>query len=115
MRTRFWVELGFYIAGPLIWLTHYLLSYAMNALHCARPLWSLDRQWLGWPIFAWVIVVSGVLALIAMGWIAVRQARRSAGAGRSRFHARLTRALVLLSAMAVIWQVLPVFLVPACG
>jgi len=115
MRAPFGIELVYLLAGPLIWSAHYLFIYAVNALRCARSPALLSGMWLGFSGAAWMIVMSSLLALIAMGWVVVRQYRRKASAGEPAFHARLTTMLCLLSAMAVVWQTLPVFMVSACG
>ncbi|OZI49584.1 hypothetical protein [Bordetella genomosp. 4] len=114
MRTRFWVELLFLIAGPVIWLVHYLFIYIVNALHCARPQSWLGTVWMALPISSWVILCASALALSAMTWAAIRQHQRIAAYGLPKFHAKLTIALCLLSGLAVVWQTLPVFMVSEC-
>lgn len=114
MRTRFWIELLFLIAGPVIWLAHYLFIYIVNALHCARPQSWLSTVWLALPISSWIILGASALALTSMAWAAIRQHRRIAAYGLPRFHAKLSAALCLLSALAVVWQTLPVFMVSEC-
>lgn len=115
MRMPFGIELVFLIVGPLIWFAHYLFIYSVNALRCARASVSLGAMWLGVPVSGWIIVLSSVLALTAMVWMTMHQHRRIVSMRRPAFHSRLTTALCLLSAMAVVWQTLPVFLVNACG
>jgi len=114
MRTRFWVELLFLIAGPVIWLAHYLFIYIVNALHCARRQSWLGAAWTALPVSSWIILCGSALALSAMAWAAIRQHRRVAAHGLPKFHAKLTVALCLLSGLAVVWQTLPVFMVSEC-
>ena len=114
MRAPFGVELVFLVAGPLIWSAHYLFVYAVNALRCARSPTLLSGMWWGFSGAAWMLVASSLLALIAMGWVVALQYRRKASTEQPAFHARLTTMLCLLSAMAVVWQTLPVFMVSAC-
>ena len=113
MKTRFWVELLFLIAGPMIWLAHFLFIYTVNAVACARP--GLAGTWMGLPASSWLIVTGSALALAGMAVATWRQRQRVQALGAPEFHAWLTAALCVLSAVAVIWETLPVFLVSACG
>jgi len=114
MKTHFGIELLFLIAGPAIWLVHYLFIYTVNAVACARAAWA--GQWLGLPASSWVIVAGSALALAGMAaatW-RQRQRQRMPATCASAFHTWLTAALCLLSALAVVWETVPVFLMPAC-
>lgn len=113
MKTRFSVELLYLIAGPAIWMLHFLFIYIVNALACARG--TLPQAWLGLPASSWIIVAGSAAALAAMALAAWRQQRRVRAAGAPAFHAWLTAALCGLSAVAVVWETLPVFLMRACG
>ncbi|WP_313620227.1 hypothetical protein [Achromobacter sp.] len=112
MRAPFGIELLFLIAGPGIWLVHFLFIYTVNAIACARP--GLTGPWLGLPASSWVIVAGGVLALGGMAMAAWRQHERVRASGALPFRAWLTAALCALSALAVVWETLPVFLMPSC-
>lgn len=112
MKTRFSVELLYLIAGPLIWLLHFLFIYVVNALACARS--ALTAAWLGLPASSWVIVAGSAVALGGMALAAWRQHARVRAHGEPPFHAWLTAALCGLSAVAVVWETLPVFLMTAC-
>lgn len=115
MRSPFWVELWFLIGGPVIWLLHYLSIYTVNALHCARPRSWLGTAWLSLPISSWMILLSSALALSVMACVSLRQHRVFDTGESQRFRTRLTDGLCLLSALAVVWETLPVFLVSKCG
>lgn len=112
MKTRFPVELLFLIAGPAIWLAHFLFIYTVNAVACAKS--ALAGTWMGLPASSWIIVAGSVLALGGMALAAWRQRQRVRVSGAPPFHAWLTAALSVLSALAVVWETLPVFLMPAC-
>ncbi|MNX43745.1 hypothetical protein D3C86_742060 [compost metagenome] len=114
-KTPFGTDLMFLIAGPAIWMAHFLAIYIVNALGCARPRSALALPALGLPLSSWLILAGTALALAAMAIIAARQAERVRKFGLDTFHLWLTGALCLLSALAVIWQTVPVFLVAACG
>lgn len=113
MKTRFGIELLYLIAGPAIWMTHFLFIYAVNALGCARPAWN--GAWMGMPATSWIIIGGSAVALGGMALAAWRQRWRVRTSGVPAFHAWLTAALCGLSAVAVLWETLPVFLLPACG
>ncbi len=112
MKSPFGIELLYLIAGPAIWLAHFLFIYTVNAVACARS--ALAGAWLGLPASSWVIVGGGVAALAGMALAAWRQRGRVRASGAPRFHAWLTAALCALSALAVVWETLPVFLMPSC-
>lgn len=112
MKTRFSVELLYLLAGPLIWLVHFLFIYIVNAVACARS--ALTGQWLGLPASSWIIVAGSAAALAGMALAASRQQARVRAQGAPSFHAWLAAALCGLSAVAVVWETLPVFLMAAC-
>ncbi len=114
-KTPFGSDLLFLIAGPTIWMVHFLAIYIVNALGCARPRSALALPALGLPLSSWLILAGTVLALAVMAIVTARQAGRVRKLGLDTFHLWLTGALCLLSALAVIWQTVPVFLVAACG
>lgn len=113
MQRRFWIELLYLVAGPLIWLAHYLFVYAVNAIACAR--YPPVGTWAALPASSWIILAASALALAGMA-AASRVQRRRVHEGRlPRFHGWLTGALCLLSGLAVAWETLPVWTTPACG
>jgi len=114
-KTAFGTDLLFLIAGPSIWMLHFLAIYVVNALGCARPHAALAQSAFGLPLSSWLILAGTALALAAMAIVTARQAGRVRKFGLDTFHLWLTGALCLLSALAVIWQTVPVFLVAACG
>lgn len=106
------------IAGPMIWMVHFLGIYIVNAIACARPDSALAMHASGMPVSSWVILAGSAAALLAMGLtirIAIRSARHEDAPDAARFRVWLTGALCVLSALAVIWQTVPIFLVAACG
>lgn len=101
------------LAGPLIWGAHFLFVYGVNGVSCARP--TLGQIWLGASISSWIIAVAGVVAVAAMGVVYLRVRARPPHAGDPAFVIWLAGALSALSAVAVVWETLPVLLVPPCG
>jgi hypothetical protein len=103
----------FMLAGPLIWAVHYLTVYSVHGIACARPAWH--ATWAGVPASQWLIVAASAVALLAMALIHVRFRRRMPPLADARFLPWLAGALSLLSAVAVVWETIPVLWLPACG
>ncbi len=106
---RLWV-------GPLVWAAHFLAIYAFTALACAR---NVAAGWFGVGIVIWFIgaatLVAAAVLLLTIG-IAVRDGRRSASSPEpSPFVHWLTAAIAGLVLLAVLWETLPVLLVPVCS
>lgn len=99
--------------APTLWFVHFLAVYIINALGCARGQWQ--TPWLGLPASSWIIVVVSVLSLAAIALVWYRQSTRGPQEGSLRFLLWLTGALSLLSALAIVWETIPVLMVPACG
>lgn len=102
----------FMLAGPLIWAAHFLFIYAVNGVNCARP--ALHDTWLGLSAPLWIIVAASLLALLAMAVIFLRHYWRMPRTATVGFVPWLAGALSLLSAVAIVWETMPVLLVPAC-
>lgn len=100
------------IAGPLIWGVHFLAIYVFTAIACARRLFNPD--WVAavpWTVFAMTLLAAA--ALLATIIPAIRANKRSRN-GASSFIPWATAALAALAFVAVIWETLPVLLVPIC-
>lgn len=113
MPTRFPRTFLVTLAAPLIWAAHYLFVYSVNGIACARPEWQ--STWAGMPVSSWIIVAASVAALAGMGAIHLHSRNRLPALASPGFLPRLSGALSLLSAVAVVWETIPVMLVPACG
>ena len=103
----------FMLSGPIIWAVHFLFVYTVNGIHCARP--AMDGVWMGLPAPLWIIVAASLLALLAMAAIFLRLRSRMPRTACPGFIPWLAGALSLLSAVAIVWETLPVLLVPACA
>ncbi len=96
-------------APLLIWAGHFLVIYALTAIACARS-------------FGVGVVSSGIAAatLIATGAAlftiraALSQRRREAG-DMAAFVRWMSAAAGGLALVAILWEALPVLIVPACG
>jgi hypothetical protein len=97
-------------AAPALWLVHFLLAYGLTGLICARP--STENRALNESVLAWVL---GAAAIIAIGMIAAIHWRTVRQARSPRFVLHISAMLGLLASLAIVWETLPVFMLPACG
>ncbi|MGD9922741.1 MAG: hypothetical protein AB7V13_15080 [Pseudorhodoplanes sp.] len=97
------------LAGPLIWAAHLLVIYGSTTVICAKAA--------GAGVLP-VIVTATIVALAAIGVLAIRCQRRSDLLGRGpNSHVFLRRVMLLLlalSAVAILWAGSTVLLLPAC-
>jgi hypothetical protein len=98
-------------AGPLIWAVHFIAIYAVNGILCARL--SASETWTG--IAAWAVAGAGALAIAAMAAIGLWVRPRDATPDSHAFIQWVSLMLSLLASVAIVWETLPVFLVPACA
>jgi hypothetical protein len=90
------------LASPvLVWGVHFAVVYGSTALACAR---SFPRA------VPWTI---GLATLAAGAFMIVTIARE--WPRRADFEAWLALALAAMALVAVVWEALPVLLVPACA
>lgn len=105
------------LSGLLIWATHFVLLYVFSALACARGFWGW--RWLGIGVVPWFVGVATLAAVAAVLIVAVRSLRYAGGRlppeNASRFVHWMTAAIGGLSLLAILWNAMPVLLVPVCG
>lgn len=98
--------------GPLVWAVHFLAIYGMTALACARD------------FAAGAIVVAGfigsvtLLAAAVLGvtiWLAIRGRRSLTLTATSEFTHWLAAGINSLALLAVLWEAMPILLVPICA
>lgn len=99
-------------AGPLVWAAHFVLIYGLNGVVCARP--GSAARWAGLAWEAWAIAGAGVLAAAVLAACAAARPR-SASEHSRRFVRWTSLALLALALLAIAWETLAVFLVPACS
>jgi hypothetical protein len=98
-------------AGFLIWSVHFLAVYVFAALACARGFAQIE--WLGTGVTQWAIGALTLGALAAVAAVLVFPERRD---GNGSNFVRWTSLTVgLLSALSIVWQALPAYLVPTCA
>jgi hypothetical protein len=94
--------------GPVVWAVHFFAIYASTAIVCARAAAGS----------ASVVAVVGGASLVAaaiLAWTIVASARDGAEAApRQVFVRRLTMVTAGLALLAVVFETLPVVLIPPC-
>ena len=110
-RTRPVADLLRLFIGPVVWLLHLALLYCAEALICMQPVGSGQAMvWLG---IAATTAALGTLVLLTSA-----PSPRAGGPSQYTGAAYLpdtTQLLALLAAIGVIWNALPVVLVPVCA
>lgn len=89
-------------AGVMVWALHFTVIYGFTALTCAR----------GLPLATvpWVMAIATVAAVTACTGIALAGLRHA-----GRFESWMSAALAGLALIAIVWEALPVLLVPICA
>lgn len=103
------------IAAPMgVWALHFVAVYSVQGLTCAE----------GWSARAgfWAMLGLTLPALAAILWLGLRAWRLSraaiandAAARRTRFAAQATGLCAVLAAVAVLFTLAPVLLLPVCA
>lgn len=110
------------VAAPTVWGAHFLLSYWVAAVYCARV--GEDGDFL---IVRLAVGALTAVALALVGWLA-RHARRRYGGKlrisddlvtdtegeRTRFLGHATLLLCTLSAVAILFDLMPVLFIGGC-
>lgn len=96
-------------SGPTIWALHFLAIYGATGVLCARP--ALRQDWLGISAIAWMLGTAALLAVAAIELIHARDWRDR----KTDFMRMTASGLALLSIIAIVWETVPLFLVPECG
>ena len=103
------------MSAPLvIWAVHFLVIYALTAIACARG-FAATRV-LGIDAVSWGIAAATVLAAGAMLFtigVAVRRLRPQSN-GTAAFVHWMSAAAGGLALVGILWEALPVLIVPAC-
>lgn len=104
----------------MIWAVHFGVIYTITALACARGDGDSVLMALG-GVRTWVIGATALalLAAAAVLFLALRDRKGSASNRHERpvqgFLAYTTATLAALSLLAILWNGLPVLIVPPCG
>ena len=110
------------VAAPSIWAAHFLLSYWVAAIWCAKtgPMASLVEP-------RWIIVALGLICAALIAWLGVIAVRRYGGVfvifeeitesserGRDRFIGHVALLLCVLSVVAIGFTVIPGLVFATC-
>lgn len=88
-------------SGGFAWVAHFAVVYGVTALACARG----ASQLVPWVVAgASVVAAAACLAVVFIGW-------KEAGA----FERWLSRALAGVALLAIVFETLPLLVVPPCG
>jgi hypothetical protein len=111
-RTRPVADLLRLFVGPVVWFLHLALLYGAEALICTPPVGSGAAMM--WLSIAATATALGTLVFLAAVPAPRGDRRPSEHTGAAYLH-NTTLLLALLSAVGVIWNALPVALVPVCA
>jgi hypothetical protein len=104
------------LAGLLIWSLHFGAIYVFQALACARGFAS--REVAGVGIVTAFIAAATLLALLATAAVIATGWRTSGSTAELTDHDEFLRRLTILvaglSAVAIVWQALPIFVMSPC-
>lgn len=111
-RTRPLADLLRLFIGPVVWFLHLALLYGAEALICTQPVGSARAMvWLG---IAATAAALGTLVLLTSAPAPRAGGLPSQYTGAAYLH-DATRLLAFLAAIGVIWNALPLVLVPVCA
>ena len=106
----------FLTGGLGIWAVRFLAGYGFTAVACAKG-WRADAI-AGIGVVQLGLVAMSVVALGGCGILLVRALGDRASARRSDpgggFIGSIAALVAALAMLAIVWETLPVFLVPAC-
>ena len=88
-------------SGAIVWVAHFAAIYGITALACARGLPGL---------VPWAIGIATIIAVVLV-FVLIWVAFKDIGA----FANWLSAAVAGLALLAIVWQAVPVLLVPACA
>lgn len=103
------------MAGLIVWMVRFLAVYLIAEAICSRGWEATTIAGIG--ILPAFIVGSAVVAILLDVWIALIAYRRLQFADTdfsSRFMASVALAVAAISVLAIVWEALPVFILPAC-
>lgn len=111
------------VASPLVWASHFVISYGLVAVACAFGFGTAADG--GWDAIRIILVVVSAVALgliAALTFLAYRRQGQSGGSdrprdpeqARHRFMAVAALLLGILSGIGVAYAMVPVFMLSTC-
>ncbi|PWS35471.1 hypothetical protein DFH01_17840 [Falsiroseomonas bella] len=120
MRARGMPAIIGVVAALLVWAVHFLAIYGAQATACIRA--APDAELFGQPLVPALVLGLTAVALLAVAAIGLLAWRRlpsgmagQEGEDQPCFLAWLTLATALFAALAILWEALPVLILPPCG
>jgi hypothetical protein len=111
-RTRPLADLLRLFVGPVVWFLHLALLYGAEALICTPPVGS--GRAIMWLSIAATVAALGMLAFLTVVSAPRAEGRPSEHTVAAYLH-NMARLLAVLAAIGVIWNAIPVALVPVCA
>jgi hypothetical protein len=98
--------------GFYVWAAHFLAIYIGTALACVLGLGAAGagRR----TAFLAALTVLTLIAAAVLGWHALRRYRQYRAMPERHFRMTVTIGGDAIAAVAVAWQLFPIFLVPVC-
>lgn len=110
------------VASPSIWAAHFLISYWVAAVYCAK---APNAAPLMEP--RWIAIGLGVFCCALIGWLAWIAVKRYGGVflifeeitesserGRDKFVGHVSLLLCVLSAVAIVFNIIPGLVLGEC-
>jgi hypothetical protein len=98
--------------GFFVWAVHFLAIYVTSAVACQLGFGSRDAG-----ARSGLVIALAAVTLVAAGVVVAHAVRRYQQRGEVRDHGFLIRIAIghdALAVLAILWQLLPLFLVPVC-
>jgi hypothetical protein len=97
-------------AGVIVWAAHFATIYGYTGLACARQFHDAGAVWLaGVP---WVIGVATLIAVAIMLWLMAPLVRRER---TGDFVVWMSGAIAGLALIGIVYEAVPVFMLPVCA
>lgn len=104
-------------SGLIIWIVRFLAVYGFTGLYCARPDWPGEIAGISVPVLvvgATTLVALGLDAAIIAHGVARLRPSPARGSENGRFVHHVAVAVAGLGALAIVWETLPLLLIPIC-
>jgi hypothetical protein len=98
--------------GLFVWAIHFLILYPATATACQLGLQDIGRNARSGFLIALVGITTGAVLIVVLH--AVRRHRQLRLVPESRFRMWVTLGCDALAAVAIVWQLFAILLVPIC-
>src|SRR4051794_16594402 len=99
--------------GYFLWAAHFLIVYIAEAVACVLGLGSAGRGAQAALLTALVVVTAAAAAVLVIH--AVWRYRQQRDVADQHFRMSITIGNDAIAAMAILWQLFPIFLTPVCA